>query len=183
MKKMILIFLLLISTLAFSISQNSTQDTGTQNGTGENSSVEMPLIPLNPSIPTTPQEDIEESGDIRILEKTFTVMLEAKVNVFVPLEVITDIDIKETVVGNQIVDIPFEIELNRKPEKENYYSLKYSENIIDIDADGKYDTYIYSPQYINDKVEKNNFVRIYGENISREGTYKKDVYITVEIGN
>ena len=142
----------------------------------------MPLVPLNPSIPIG-GEDIEENGDIRILEKTYTVMLEAKVNVFVPLEVITDIDIKGTVIGEQILDIPFEIELNRKPEKENYYSIKYSENVIDIDADGKFDTYIFSPQYINERVVKDNFVRVYGENISQEGAYRKNVYITIEVGD
>lgn len=142
----------------------------------------MPLFPLNPSIPIK-GEDIEESGDIRTLEKTYTVMVEAKVNVFVPLEVITDINIKESVIGDQILDIPFEIELNRKPEKNDYYTIKYSENIIDIDSDGEYDTYIFSPQYINDKVSRDNFVRVYGESISREGTYRKDVYITVEIGD
>lgn len=143
---------------------------------------ELPLFPLNPSIPIK-GEDIEESGDIRTLEKTYTVMVEAKVNVFVPLEVITDINIKESVIGDQILDIPFEIELNRKPEKNDYYTIKYSENIIDIDSDGEYDTYIFSPQYINDKVSRDNFVRVYGESISREGTYRKDVYITVEIGD
>lgn len=41
---------------------------------------ELPLFPLNPSIPTK-GEDIEESGDIRTLEKTYTVMVEAKVNI------------------------------------------------------------------------------------------------------
>lgn len=96
---------------------------------------------------------------------------------------ITDINIKESVIGDQILDIPFEIELNRKPEKNDYYTIKYSENIIDIDSDGEYDTYIFSPQYINDKVSRDNFVRVYGESISREGTYRKDVYITVEIGD
>lgn len=127
--------------------------------------------------------DVGENGEVRLLEKNFTTLVESRVRVFVPLEVITDIDIESTVIGDQIVDVPFEIELNRKPEKENYYSIKYSENLIDIDGDGDYDTYIYSPKYINDKVEKNNFVRIFGGNITKEGTYKKDIYITVEVGS
>lgn len=143
---------------------------------------EVPEIPPAPDIPTTGR-DVDELGQVRMLEKTFTVMLESKVNIFVPLEVITDIDIETTVVGNDIVDVPFEIELNRKPEKQNYYSVKYSENIIDIDGDGLPDTYIFSPKYINDKISKDNFVRVYGENISKEGTYKKDIYITVEVGS
>ncbi|WP_286033883.1 hypothetical protein [Fusobacterium necrogenes] len=142
---------------------------------------EIPEIPAGPTVPTTGR-DVDELGQVRILEKTYTVMLESKVNIFVPLEVITDIDIETTVIGDQIVDVPFEIELNRKPEKENYYSIRYSENIIDIDADGTPDTYIFSPKYINEKVSKDNFVRIYGENITKEGTHKKDIYITVEIG-
>lgn len=143
---------------------------------------EIPEIPLGPTIPTTGR-DVDELGQVRLLEKTYTVMLESKVNIFVPLEVITDIDIETTVIGDQIVDVPFEIELNREPEKKDYYSIKYSENIIDIDGDGTPDTYIFSPKYINEKVSKDNFVRIYGENITKEGTHKKDIYITVEIGN
>lgn len=143
---------------------------------------EVPMVPIAPSVPTT-GKDTDEYGQTRLLEKTFTVMLESKVNVFVPLEVITDIDIESTVIGDQIVDVPFEIELNRKPEKKDYYSIRYSENVIDIDGDGTPDTYIYSPRFINEKISKDNFVRIYGENITREGTHKKDVYITVEIGN
>lgn len=127
--------------------------------------------------------DVGENGEVRLLEKNFTTLVESRVKVFVPLEVITDIDIESTVIGDQIVDVPFEIELNRKPEKENYYSIKYSENLIDIDGDGSYDTYIHSPKYINDKAEKNNFVRIFGGNITKEGTYKKDIYITVEVGS
>lgn len=142
--------------------------------------VEVPLIPLYPAIPTK-GENIEED-EVRQLEKTYTVMMESKVNVFVPLEVISDINLEATVVGDQELELPFEVELNRKPEKSNYYVLKYSQNILDIDGDGQNDTYIYSPPYINDKIIKNNYVKIYGGKISKEGTHKKDVYITVEVG-
>lgn len=72
--------------------------------------------------------------------------------------------------------------MNRKPEKQNYYSVKYSESVIDIDNDGKPDTYIHSPKYINERISKDNYVKIYGENISKEGKHKKTVYITVEVG-
>ena len=154
-----------------------------------------PPIPLPPEI-TNPENgnddfkvpDIKTSGEdidgeeLRYLEKTYTVMMEAKVDVYIPLEVITDIDLETTIIGNQIKEIPFEIELNRKPEKQNYYSVKYSESVIDIDNDGKPDTYIHSPKYINERISKDNYVKIYGENISKEGKHKKTVYITVEVG-
>lgn len=199
MKKLIIMILVIFNTL-LTLGADSTSGGNSSSGgiiSGNNSGEggfnpfppdftfpegEIPEIPLGPTVPTTGR-DVDELGQVRLLEKTYTVMLESKVNIFVPLEVITDINIETTVVGDQIVDIPFEIELNRKPEKENYYSIKYSENIIDIDGDGTPDTYIFSPKYINDKVSKDNFVRIYGENISKEGTHKKDVYITVEIGS
>lgn len=154
-----------------------------------------PNLPLPPFVtnPETPNDDykvpdILESGidiedkELRYLEKTYTVMMEAKVKVFIPLEVVSDIEIETSIIGNQIKDIPFEVELNRKPEKENYYSIKYSETAIDIDNDGKIDTYIHSPQFINEKISKDNYVRIYGENISKEGQHNKIVYVTVEIG-
>lgn len=186
MKKLIIFFIIFNSFLSFGedINQNNSSYQ-TKESTLESSS-ESNLHNLMgieiPSIPTTGR-DINEKGEIRLLEKTFTVMLESKVNVFVPLEVITDINIEGTVIGDQVLDIPFDIELNRKPEKENYYSIKYNENLLDLDNDGLKDTYIYSPKYINDKISKDNFVRVYGENISKEGTHKKDVYITVEVGH
>lgn len=145
------------------------------------------LNPENPNIDFMIPE-IKEFGedldgeDLRYLEKTYTVMMEAKVDVFIPLEVISDINIEETIIGNQIKEIPFEIELNRTPEKKDYYSIKYSESIIDIDNDGKPDTYIHSPTYINEKISKDNYVKIYGENISKEGKHNKTIYVTVEVG-
>ncbi|MGL4935572.1 MAG: hypothetical protein ACRC51_08845 [Cetobacterium sp.] len=163
------------------------------NGTGGSF---KPTIPLPPNIvnPENPNEDfavpeIKEFGEdidddeLRYLEKTYTIMLEAKVGVFIPLEVVSDINIETTIVGNQIKEIPFEIELNRTPEKKDYYSIKYSESSFDIDNDGKVDTYIYSPPYINQKISKDNYVKIYGEHISTEGRHSKVVYVTVEIGN
>ncbi|MGL5189881.1 MAG: hypothetical protein ACRC7S_09565, partial [Cetobacterium sp.] len=76
--------------------------------------------------------------------------------------------------------IPFEIEMNKKPDKQNYYKINYSENEIDIDKDGKVDTFIYSNKYINSKIEKDNYVVIKGRNISKDGYHEKIVYITVE---
>lgn len=155
----------------------------------------IPPIPLPPEIVNSenPNDDfaipeIKKSGtdidgeDLRYLEKTYTVMMEAKVDVFIPLEVISDINIEATVIGNQIKEIPFEVELNRTPEKKDYYSIKYSESIIDIDGDGNPDTYIHSPKYINEKISKDNYVKIYGEKISKEGKHNKTIYVTVEVG-
>lgn len=119
---------------------------------------------------------------VRELEKVYNVYLDMKVNVYVPLEVVSDINIYATVLGNEILEIPFDLELNRRPEKNNYYSIKYSDMVFDIDNDGEEDTYIYSPKYINERIETNNYVKIYGERISNEGSYKKHIYMTVEIG-
>ncbi len=142
---------------------------------------ELPLIPLIPTLPNE-IENIDEDGNIRNLEKNYTVMIEAKVNIFVPLEIVSDINIDATVYGNQIVEVPFDIELNKEPEKKNYYKLKYSETEIDIDNDGKIDTYIYSPEFINTRYIRDNLVRIHGDKISQEGDYIKKVYVTVEAG-
>ena len=119
---------------------------------------------------------------VRYLEKVYNVYLDMKVNVYVPLEIVSDVNIDATVLGNEILEIPFDLELNRKPEKNNYYSIKYSDMVLDIDNDGEDDTYIYSPKYINERVETNNYVKIYGEKISNEGIYKKRIYMTVEVG-
>lgn len=119
---------------------------------------------------------------VRYLEKVYNVYLDMKVNVYVPLEIVSDVNIYATVLGNEILEIPFDLELNRKPEKNNYYSIKYSDMVLDIDNDGEDDTYIYSPKYINERVETNNYVKIYGEKISNEGIYKKRIYMTVEVG-
>lgn len=139
-------------------------------------------IPSENILSNLVESAIEENDDTRRLEKNFTVMLEAKVNIFIPLEVVSDIDIEATVYGNQVLDIPFEIELNKEPERKNYYKLVFSEKEIDIDSDGKIDTYIFSPEFINTRYINDNYLKVYGENISQEGEYVKKVYITVEAG-
>ncbi|WP_426709719.1 hypothetical protein [Cetobacterium sp. SF1] len=134
-----------------------------------------------------PKEDMVEYDEdgkvlgIRTLEKNTSLYLESKVNIYVPLEIISDVDIEALVIDESQVRIPFEIELNRKPERENYFKLKYSENEIDIDKDGKIDTYIYSTPFLNKKIEKDNIVYIDGRNISREGEFEKIVYMTIEV--
>ena len=69
---------------------------------------------------------------VRELEKVYNVYLDMKVNVYVPLEVVSDINIYATVLGNEILEIPFDLELNRRPEKNNYYSIKYSDMVTRI---------------------------------------------------
>lgn len=135
-------------------------------------------------IPELPNEleNIDEDGNIRALEKNFTVIMESKVGVFVPLEVTTDIAINTTVFGNETVQVPFEIELNREPEKKDFYKIIYSENKVDIDQDGKIDTFIYSPEFANSKIISDNYVEVQGANITQAGTYNKKVYLTVETG-
>lgn len=147
-------------------------------------SLPVELKPETSLIPELPNEleNVDEDGNIRKLEKNFTIMMESKVGVFVPLEIITDISINTTVFGNQTVQVPFEIELNREPEKKDFYKIIYSENKIDIDHDGKFDTFIYSPEYANSKIISDNYVEVQGANITQAGTYNKKVYITVEAG-
>ncbi|MGL4861581.1 hypothetical protein [Cetobacterium sp.] len=143
----------------------------------------LPIIEDMPQMPVLEgyKEDLD-GKKLRKLQKTYTVALGTKVNVFIPLEVMTDIDIEATIIGNQIAQIPFDIELNRTPEKKDYYSVKYSKNELDIDDDGEIDTFIYSSKYINERVSKDNYVKIFGEKISRDGIHKKKVYVTIEVG-
>ena len=105
-----------------------------------------------PQLPTDDLTEVDLQGNIigkRELEKNTTVYLESRVNVFVPLEIISDIDIEAIILDNQKLEIPFEVEFNKVPEKKDYYKLCYSETEIDIDQDGKTDTFIYSSPFIN----------------------------------
>ncbi len=192
--KRVIICLLMLTTLLFSADDgNSSANNGNSNGSGIELTPPIPLPPelTNPetkddyTIPEIKKERVPnlEGNELRYLEHTYTVMMESKVDLYIPLEVITDIDIDATVIGKQVKEIPFEIELNRTPEKKDYYSIKYSESVIDIDNDGKPDTYIHSPKYVNERIVKDNYVKIYGENISKAGKHTKDVYITVEVGD
>lgn len=142
---------------------------------------EIPMIPLIPVLPNQ-IENIDAEGNVRNLLKNFTIMMEAKVEVFVPLEIISDISIEAVVFGDQVTQVPFELELNREPEKKDFYKIIYSEKEIDIDKDGKIDTIIYSPEYANSKLITDNYVEIQGANITKPGTYQKKIYVTVEAG-
>ncbi|MDX8335202.1 hypothetical protein [Candidatus Cetobacterium colombiensis] len=138
-------------------------------------------IPIIPMIPAVPNETVDENEDVWVLEKMSTIMMESKVKVIVPLEIISDVEIKAMIIDNQKLDIPFEIEMNKEPEKKDYYVLKYSEKELDLDNDGKIDTKIYSPKYINKKIVDDNILSIDGSNITKEGLHRKRVYITVEV--
>lgn len=131
-------------------------------------------------LPVYPHLEKQENNKTDYLLETKTIMLGMTTNVVVPLEIISDIDIQALVIDDQEVIIPFEIEMNKKPDKQNYYKINYSENEIDIDKDGKVDTFIYSNKYINSKIEKDNYVVVKGRNISKDGYHEKIVYITIE---
>lgn len=144
--------------------------------------LEIPMIPMIPAVPNTDTTTDENSNITEWeLEKTATFYLDTKVNVVVPLEIISDVEIKALVIDDQKVVVPFELEMNKNPDKKDFYKLNYSETEIDIDQDGAIDTKIFSPRYINQKVVKDNYLHIDGANISKEGVHRKRVYITVEL--
>ncbi|WP_297406592.1 hypothetical protein [uncultured Cetobacterium sp.] len=142
---------------------------------------------LETEVPKLPVDDLLERNELgeiigrRILEKNTTVYLESKVKIVVPLEIISDIDIEALVIDNEKLEIPFEIELNKTPKRKDYYKLKYSEDKIDIDLDGEVDTYIYSSKFINTNILRDNILYIDGEKISKEGTFKRKIYMTIEV--
>ncbi|MFR8991175.1 MAG: hypothetical protein ACLVH9_08400 [Fusobacterium sp.] len=137
----------------------------------------MPMIPLLPAIPNKPE--VEGETQKRPLE-TKTIIMGMEVEVIIPLEIISDIEIQAMIIDDQEVEVPFEIEMNKEPDKKDFYKLNFTENEIDIDDDGQDDTYIYSSKFINSKIEKDNKVVIKGKNISKEGYHQKIIYITVE---
>ena len=136
-----------------------------------------PLFPMIPILPAQP------SDKERVPIETKTIIMGAYTEVVVPLEIISDVDIEAMVIDEQEIEVPFEIELNREPEKKDYYRIHFSEKEVDIDDDGQTDTYIYANEFLNSKIEKDNRVVIKGKNISKEGYHKKVVYITVEIND
>ncbi len=113
------------------------------------------LLPAIPLIPALPNEESTTDGtgeEVKWkLEDSYTINLDTKVKAVVPLEIITDVDIKALIIDDEQVTIPFELEMNKVPDKQNFYMLNYSETEIDIDGDGVLDTFIYSPKYINKK--------------------------------
>lgn len=150
----------------------------------------LPLLPALPPgtntdtiVPSLPNQDEvnSETGKIRKLLKNTTVMLEAQVKVSVPLEIISDVDIETLVIDDEKLEIPFDIELNKEPDIKDYYRIKYSENNIDIDKDGQIDTVIYSPKFLNTRIVEDNIVSIDGSKISKEGTHKRKIYMTIEV--
>ncbi len=160
MKKLFALFFLILNTAVFS----------------EESEPIIPMLPLLPSMPVNPEA---EGKPVPLEVKTIVMKMETEI--VVPLEIISDTEIQAMVIDNQTAVVPFEIEMNKEPDKKDYYKLNYSETEIDIDDDGKTDTFIYSNEYINSKIEKDNRVEIQGENISKEGYHEKIIYMTVEI--
>lgn len=138
---------------------------------------EDPIIPMVPILPAIPNG----GENSRTPLETKTVIMGVTTEVIVPLEIISDIEIQAMVIDEQEVEVPFEIEFNKTPDKNKNYSLKYSETEIDIDEDGIKDTFIYTNRNIDSKILKDNKVVIQGKNISKEGYHEKIVYIDVEI--
>ena len=159
MKKLFTLFFLILNITIFS----------------EESEPIIPMLPLLPSMPANPEA---EGKPVPLEVKTIVMKMETEI--VVPLEIISDVEIQAMVIDDQKVTVPFEIEMNKEPDKKDYYKLNYSETEIDIDNDGKTDTYIYSNEFINSKIEKDNCVEIQGENISKEGYHEKIIYLTIE---
>ena len=159
MKKLFTLFFLILNITIFS----------------EESEPIIPMLPLLPSMPANPEA---EGKPVPLEVKTIVMKMETEI--VVPLEIISDVEIQAMVIDDQKVTVPFEIEMNKEPDKKDYYKLNYSETEIDIDNDGKTDTYIYSNEFINSKIEKDKRVEIQGENISKEGYQEKIIYLTIE---
>lgn len=177
MKKLMLFLALLISVNIFSAPRQRAIG-----GEVTSPPIEIPMIPMIPATPNTDTTVDEENNPTEWqLEKLSTFHLETKVNVVVPLEIISDVEIKALVIDDQKLVVPFELEMNKEPDRKDFYSLNYSETEIDIDEDGAIDTKIYSPKYINQKIVSDNYLHIDGANISKEGVHKKRVYVTVEL--
>lgn len=144
----------------------------------------IPMLPLLPAIPTDKIEQGENGESIvRKLISSGVLEVDLKAEVIVPLEVISDVHIKALVVDNENLEIPFEVELNKKPEAAGIYRLNFSKTTLDIDDDGIIDTEIFASKNLDNKKIKSNYVKITGKNISKEGTHKKRVYITVEVND
>lgn len=176
MKKMLLILTLLVSGISYSeVIPALPLAPAIKNDSTSNYPNDIP------DIPGLPTEDKVEEGGIRKLEYNTTVMLQSKLKVNVPLEIVSDIDIQAMVIDDQKIEVPFDIELNKEPEIKDYYKIKYSETNIDIDQDGTIDTTIYSPKFLNTRIIEDNIVYIDGAKISKEGTHKKKIYMTIEV--
>lgn len=144
----------------------------------------IPMLPLLPAIPTDKIEQGENGESIvRKLISSGVLEVDLKAEVIVPLEVISDVHIKALVVDDENLEIPFEVELNKKPEAAGIYRLNFSKTTLDIDDDGIIDTEIFASKNLDNKKIKSNYVKITGKNISKEGTHKKRVYITVEVND
>lgn len=156
MKRVIGIIILIFSTMSYGVEENQPV---------------IPMVPILPAIPTDSE---------RLPIETKTVMMGMGTEVIVPLEIISDVEIQAMVIDDQEIEVPFEIEFNKTPDKGKGYKIGYTETEIDIDDDGKTDTYIYSNTEINSKILTDNKVVIKGTNISKEGYHEKIIYITVE---
>lgn len=163
MKKLMLILLILMGSFSIYGEQEEKP--------------EDPIIPMIPILPALPNGGENSRTPLEIK----TVIMGMKTEVVVPLEIISDVEIQAMVIDDQEIEVPFEIEFNKTPDKKRNYAIKYSETEIDIDGDGAKDTFIYANRNVDSKILKDNKVVIKGKNISKEGYHEKIVYIDVEI--
>ena len=125
----------------------------------------------------------------RLIENGKEMTMKVQANIVTPLQIMTDLDVKATVVDNQKLEIPFKLEMNKydilqsinEDNPNKTYELSYTENLIDIDNDGKIDVEIISPKYSTGKVIENNKIVIYGQGIKEDGIYRKKIYMTVHL--
>lgn len=179
MKKIVFLAAVLLSSLAYAYIPPIIDNSG-----------DHPIMTLPDNVPvpdfsgavvSPDSETAEENSPKWVLLKSTNLNIEAKAKVFVPLEIVSDVEIKALVVDSQELRVPFDIEFNKEPERKDYYSVAFSAEEIDIDNDGTTDTFIRSPKRITSRVLSGNEVHIKGANISREGTHRKRIHMTVEI--
>lgn len=222
MKKLLMLLIMLVGSIgaigsdtAGTVENGSSSSNGSTNASGGNDIPWVDIIPkeefpegLIPTIDATGLDIDDITGYHRKLEKTYTVRLEAKVDIRIPLEIATDVDLEIDLVGNERKKGNFDIELTKAPKENSTYHIVYinpynsnlggdNDVFLDMDDDGLVDTYIKSEDITksnvttegNKHIFKNNEYVVVGDNLrfrlntnGNTSTYKKTIYMTVEMG-
>ena len=102
--------------------------------------------------------------------------------VYLPLEIISKVFINGVVPDDEKVQFPFTLESNRVPERKDYYKLIYSTGKeFDLSGNGRIDTFINSPEYVNSNIITDTYIEVHGDKLGADGIYRKTIYITIEI--
>lgn len=217
MKKILIcLFVMIMSLNIFGIDSSSSSEGGVSGNATGDGTTEIPMIPIVPAdkIPdgwlpevSTGQDIDDITGYIRDLKKTYTVRMSAKVDIRIPLEIVTDVNLNIDIVGYERKNGKFNIELTKKPKEGSTYHIVYTnpdnpefggedDVFIDVDGDGTIDTYIASKPITSSSgtsqgnkviISDNEYVVI-GDNIqfkvngNTKSTYEKTIYMTVEMG-